>query len=63
MPDVRRNNDKAIKKDQSGPREVRREVEEEIGSGSTKPTVRNPNRDLARGDWDRTVDHHDEEIE
>jgi hypothetical protein len=26
-----------------------------------KPLIRNPNRDQARGDWDRTGLHHDEE--
>jgi hypothetical protein len=56
-----RNDDKLIKKDQHGPREVREEVAEEIRDGSpTQPIVRNPNRDRERGDWDRTGDHHDE---
>jgi hypothetical protein len=35
-------------------------VLEEIRDGSTLPRVENPNRDRARGDWDRTGDHHDE---
>jgi hypothetical protein len=51
---------KAIRKDQKSPREVRDEVLEEIRDGSTLPRVENPNRDRACGDWDRTGDHHDE---
>jgi hypothetical protein len=57
-----RNEEKTIKKDQHGPREVREEVAEEIRDGNPmQPIVRNPNRDRARGDWDRTGDHHDED--
>ena len=52
---------KSIKKDQSGTREIRRDVEQEIRSGATKPRIHQPNRDRARGDWDRTGDHHDED--
>jgi hypothetical protein len=52
---------KVIKRDQRGPRDVREEVNEEVEPGGVKPQVRNPNRDPARGDWDRTGDHHDEE--
>jgi hypothetical protein len=60
MADVRKG-DKQIKKDQLGPREVLEEANEEIRNGSTtKSQVRQPNRDRARGDWDRTGDHHDE---
>ena len=46
--------DKTLKKDQSTAREDRREVEEQIRGGGTKPGMRNPNRDQARGDWDRS---------
>jgi hypothetical protein len=53
MADARRT-DKTLKKDQSTAREDRREVEEEIRSGGTKPIQKNPNRDQARGDWDRS---------
>jgi hypothetical protein len=50
-----------VKKDQQGVREVREEVIEGVRDGSTvQPLVKNPNRDQARGDWDRTGDHHDE---
>ena len=45
---------KTIKKDQHTARDDRREVEEEIRSGGTKPGIKNPNRDRARGDWDRS---------
>ena len=58
-----RADDKPMKKDQSGAREIRRDVEEEIRSGATKPRIGQPNRDRARGDWDRTGDHHDEDAE
>jgi hypothetical protein len=59
MADPRRT-DKILKKDQSGPREIRKETFEEIRSSGTKPKVGNPNRDRARGDWDRSGIHHDE---
>ena len=58
-PDRKRDS-KQLKRDQ----EVRREVLDEIGSEivqeHTGPTYRNPNRDQARGDWDRTGRHADE---
>jgi hypothetical protein len=50
---------KRIKRDQSTPRDLRREVGEEIRSSGAQPIVRRPNRDRARGDWDRTGDHQD----
>jgi len=60
MSDRRRGESKQVKKDQ----EVRREVLDEIGSeivqDHTEPTYRNPNRDQARGDWDRSRRHTDE---
>jgi hypothetical protein len=56
-----RKEEKQMKKDQKGPREVIDETNEEIRDGSTtRPQVRQPNRDRARGDRDRTGDHHDE---
>jgi hypothetical protein len=58
-----RNEDKQIRKDQQGPREIREEVAEQVRDGSdSQPLIKNPNRDRARGDWDRTGDHHDEGI-
>ena len=60
MSDRRRDESKEIKRDQ----QVRREVLDEIGSEITQdhiePQYRNPNRDQARGDWDRSGRHADE---
>jgi len=54
---------KQLKKDQRGAREIREEVSERIRDGAdTQPIIRNPNRDRARGDWDRTGLHRDEEV-
>jgi hypothetical protein len=62
MADVRKQ-DKQLKKDRSVSREVRDEVADQVRDGAdSQPRIRNPNRDRARGDWDRTGDHHDEEI-
>jgi hypothetical protein len=68
MADVRKQDKqlkaKQFKKDQSFAREVRDEVNEQVRDGSdAKPLIKNPNRDQARGDWDRTGNHHDEEID
>jgi len=38
---------------------MRQEVGEEIRSSDSKPLIRRPNRDQARGDLDRTGNHHD----
>ena len=58
--DRRRGESKQHKRDQ----EVRREVLDEIGSeivqAHTEPRYRNPNRDQARGDWDRSRRRTDE---
>jgi hypothetical protein len=59
MAEVRRE-DKLLKKDQSGSREAREELNEEIRPSGTKPKMEHPNRDRARGDWDRTQQHGDE---
>ena len=54
---------KQLKKDERGAREIREEVSERIRDGAdTQPIIRNPNRDRARGDWDRTGLHRDEEV-
>jgi hypothetical protein len=50
---------KRTRKDQTGPREAREEVNEETRSSGAKPLVRQPNRDLARGDRGRTGVHQD----
>ena len=61
MAETRREQ-KMLKKDQRGARDIRDEVGERIRDGAdSQPIIRNPNRDRARGDWDRTGDHHDEE--
>lgn len=63
MADVRKQ-DKQLKKDQSAAREVRVDVEDQIRDGSnSQPLIKNPNRDHARGDRDRTGVHHDEVVE
>jgi hypothetical protein len=49
-----RREDKKLKRDQRTPRDDRQEIEEETRSGGTKPGIKNPNRDRARGDWDRS---------
>ena len=59
MANTPRGNEKRIKKDQAGPREAREEVLEEIRSSDAQPLIRQPNRDRARGDRDRTGDHQD----
>jgi hypothetical protein len=59
MADARRNAT-SPRKDQQSPRDIRDEISEEIVSGPTQPKQGHPNRDRARGDWDRTGDHHDE---
>lgn len=54
-----RGDDKQLKRDQQVRREVQKEVGEQIRSSEAKPIIRQPNRDQARGDWDRTGNHHD----
>ena len=59
--DPRRNDKADIKRDQHGVRDAQDEVLEEMPEGAVKPRVENPNRDRARGDWDRSGIHHDED--
>jgi len=54
-----RGDDKQARRDQQIRREVQQEVREEIRSSDSKPIIRQPNRDQARGDLDRTGNHHD----
>jgi hypothetical protein len=62
MADRRRGESKEIKKDQQVRREVRNDISAETGPERASGTLyRNPNRDQARGDWDRTGRHTDEE--
>ena len=60
MADRRRGESKQIKKDQEVRRDVLSEIGSEITQDHTEPSYRNPNRDQARGDWDRSRRHTDE---
>ncbi len=60
MSDRRRDEPKEIKKDQQIRREVLDEIGSEIAQDHTAAQYRNPNRDQARGDWDRSRRHTDE---
>ena len=60
MADRRRGESKEIKKDQQVRREVLGEIGSEIAQEHTTPQYRNPNRDQARGDWDRSGRRTDE---
>ena len=60
MADRRRGESKEIKKDQQVRREVLSDIGSEIAQERTTPQYRNPNRDQARGDWDRSRFHTDE---
>jgi len=59
--DPRRNDKADIKRDQQGVRDAQDEVLEEVPERPVKPRVENPNRDRARGDWDRSGVHYDED--
>jgi hypothetical protein len=56
----RRGESKELKKDQQVRREALQEIGSEIVQESPAPGYRNPNRDQARGDGDRSRRHHDE---
>jgi hypothetical protein len=58
--DRRRGESKELKKDQQVRRETLQEIGSEIVQNGTEPTYRNPNRDQARGDWDRSGRRTDE---
>ena len=60
MAESRRGENKELKKDQQVRREVRSEIGAEIQQAHTPAGYRNPNRDQARGDWDRSGRHVDE---
>jgi hypothetical protein len=60
MADRRRGESKELKKDQQVRREVLGEIGSEITQDRTSAHYRNPNRDQARGDWDRSRRHTDE---
>jgi hypothetical protein len=54
IPDRRRGESKLLKKDQQVRRETLDEIASEVGEDRNGPNYRNPNRDQARGDWDRS---------
>lgn len=60
MADQRRGESRELKKDQQVRREVLSEIGSEITQARTAATYRNPNRDQARGDWDRSHRRTDE---
>jgi hypothetical protein len=60
MSDRRRAESKELKRDQQVRREVLGEIGSEISQDRSSPQYRNPNRDQARGDWDRSRRHTDE---
>jgi hypothetical protein len=60
MSDRRRGESSQLKKDQQVRREVLGEIGSEIAQDRTSAQYRNPNRDQARGDWDRSGRHTDE---
>lgn len=49
-----------IKKDRQGVQGIAREIAEESHNIAPGNVQRNRNRDVARGDWDRTSRRHDE---
>ena len=61
MTDNRRGDSKQLKKDQQVRREVREDISAETASSPSSPRYRNANRDQARGDWDRSGRHTDED--
>jgi hypothetical protein len=61
MADRRRGESKQIRKDQNVRRETLEEIGSEIMQDRSEAGYRNPNRDQARGDWDRTGRHTDED--
>ena len=62
MSERRRGESKDIKRDQQIRREVRSEIGAEIEQSHTPVQYRNPNRDQARGDSDRSRRHTDENM-
>jgi len=60
MAERRRGETKQIKKDPNAQRETLEDIASETVQTRTEPTYRNPNRDQARGDCDRSGRHTDE---
>jgi hypothetical protein len=61
MADRRRGESKQIKKDSHVQRETLDDIGSEVVQDGSDVSYRNPNRDQARGDWDRSGRHTDEE--
>jgi len=61
MAILRRGQAKQIKKDSNVQRDTLDDIGSEIVQKRSEPSYRNPNRDQARGDWDRTGRRSDEE--
>ena len=61
MAERRRGELNQLKKDQNVRRETLDEIGAEISQDRSEPSYRNPNRDQARGDWDRSGRRTDEE--
>jgi len=61
MTDPKRSDIREVKKDQQVRREVLDEIGGEIVQDRTTAQYRNPNRDQARGDWDRSGRRTDED--
>jgi hypothetical protein len=60
MAILRRGQSKQIKKDSNVQRETLDDIGSEIVQKHSEPSYRNPNRDQARGDWDRSGRRTDE---
>jgi hypothetical protein len=58
--DRRRGESKELKRDSNVQRDVLDEIGSEIVQDGSDPQYRNPNRDSARGDWDRSGRRTDE---
>ena len=61
MGDRRRGESKQLRKDSNVQRDTLDEIGSEITQDGSEPLYRNPNRDQARGDWDRSGRRTDEE--
>ena len=61
MADRRRGESKQIKKDSNVRRDTLDDIGSEIVQDHSEASYRNPNRDQARGDWDRSGRHTDAE--
>jgi hypothetical protein len=62
MADRRRGASKQLKKDSSIRRETLDDIGAEIVQDRSEAEYRNVNRDQARGDWDRSGRHTDEDL-